>query len=173
MASDPPTSDDREVTYIEFDDLEIEVSVWKGMAGWNANAVIDGRDYRAMGGATRDDALTRLKSSISFSTEATFALGVKNRRYWSPESVLERALARRRILAGRLPGRPKSRSGRRFYRTDQGQISAHFLVLLRYNCEPNDGAPMRAGWRAPPTPSDFTAGVRDRHEGACPACLKT
>ena len=84
VSSDPPTSDDREVTYIEFDDVEIEVSVWEGMSGWNANAVIDGRDYRAMGTASREDALTRLKSSIQFSTEATFALGIKNRRYWSP-----------------------------------------------------------------------------------------
>ena len=84
MSSDPPASDDREVTYIEFDDIEIEVSVWKGLAGWNANAVIDGRDYRAMGGASREDALTRLRQSLQFSTEATFALGVKNRRYWSP-----------------------------------------------------------------------------------------
>ncbi|MCY3957024.1 MAG: hypothetical protein OXG65_01895 [Chloroflexi bacterium] len=84
MSSEPTTSDDREVTYIEFDDVEIEVSVWEGMAGWNANAVIDGRDYRAMGAASREDALTRLTSSIRFSTEATFALGIKNRRYWSP-----------------------------------------------------------------------------------------
>ena len=84
VSSDPPTSDDREVTYIEFDDIEVEVSVWEGMSGWNANAVIDGRDYRAMGAATREDALTRLTSSIRFSTEATFALGIKNRRYWSP-----------------------------------------------------------------------------------------
>ena len=84
MSSDPTASDDREVTYIEFDDIEIEVSVWKGLAGWNANAVIDGRDYRAMGGASREDALTRLRQSLQFSTEATFALGVKNRRYWSP-----------------------------------------------------------------------------------------
>jgi len=84
VSSDPPASDDREITYIEFDDIEIEVSVWKGLAGWNANAVIDGRDYRAMGGASREDALTRLRQSLQFSTEATFALGVKNRRYWSP-----------------------------------------------------------------------------------------
>ena len=33
---------------------------------------------------SREDALTRLTSSIQFSTEATFALGIKNRRYWSP-----------------------------------------------------------------------------------------
>ena len=84
MSTDPTATDDREVTYIEFDDIEIEVSVWKGLAGWNANAVIDGRDYRAMGAATREDALTRLQHSIQFSTEATFALGIKNRRYWSP-----------------------------------------------------------------------------------------
>ena len=59
VSSDPPTSDDREVTYIEFDDIEVEVSVWEGMSGWNANTVIDGRDYRAMGAASREDALTR------------------------------------------------------------------------------------------------------------------
>ncbi len=84
VSSDPTATDDREVTYIEFDDVEVEVSVWEGMSGWNANAVIDERDYRAMGAATREDALTRLQHSIQFSTEATFALGIKNRRYWSP-----------------------------------------------------------------------------------------
>jgi len=44
VSSEATTSDDREVTYIEFDDVEIEVSVWEGMSGWNGNAVIDGRD---------------------------------------------------------------------------------------------------------------------------------
>jgi len=46
--------------------------------------VIDGRDYRVMGAADRKDALERLKKSIMANTEATYALGIKNRRYWSP-----------------------------------------------------------------------------------------
>ncbi len=84
MAQESSLQTEREITSIEFEDLEVEVEVWQSRAGWNASSVIDERDYRVMGAASRGDALTRLKTSILASTEATFALGIKNRRYWSP-----------------------------------------------------------------------------------------
>ena len=78
------SSPDRDSTTLELGDVEVEVSVWESTSGWNANSVIDGRDYRVMGAADRKDALERLKKSIMANTEATYALGIKNRRYWSP-----------------------------------------------------------------------------------------
>jgi len=78
------SSPDRDSTTLELEDVEVEVSVWESTSGWNANSVIDGRDYRVMGAADRKDALERLKKSIMANTEATYALGIKNRRYWSP-----------------------------------------------------------------------------------------
>lgn len=84
MPSSSPSSPQRESTTLELGDVEVEVSVWQSGSGWNGNSVIDGRDYRVMGAADREDALERLEKSIMSNTEATYALGIKNRRYWSP-----------------------------------------------------------------------------------------
>ena len=84
MPSSSPSSPQRESTILELGGIEVEVSVWQSEFGWNANSVIDGRDYRVMGAADRKDALERLEKSIMSNTEATYALGIKNRRYWSP-----------------------------------------------------------------------------------------
>ena len=75
---------ERETVVLEIHDLEIEAELWQGMAGWNASTLIEGRDFRVMGAASREGALTRLKSNLLSNVEATSALGVKNRRYWSP-----------------------------------------------------------------------------------------
>ena len=75
---------ERQNVTLEIEDVEIEVQVWQGMSGWNASTLIGGRDFRVMGAADRHDALARLRSSILNNVEATYALGVKSRRYWSP-----------------------------------------------------------------------------------------
>ena len=68
---------ERETVVLEIHDLEIEAELWQGMAGWNASTLIEGRDFRVMGAANREDALTRLKSNLLSNVEATSALGVK------------------------------------------------------------------------------------------------
>ena len=84
MSSNQPSKTEREATALELGDIEVAVDVWEGRVGWNAKSIIDGRDYRVMGASSREDVLIRLKNTIMASTEATFALGIKNRRYWSP-----------------------------------------------------------------------------------------
>ena len=84
MSSNQPAKTEREATALELGDIEVAVDVWEGRVGWNASSIIDGRDYRVMGASSREDVLIRLKNTIMASTEATFALGIKNRRYWSP-----------------------------------------------------------------------------------------
>ena len=64
------SSPDRDSTILELGDVEVEVSVWESTSGWNANSVIDGRDYRVMGAADREDALERLEKSIMAKTES-------------------------------------------------------------------------------------------------------
>lgn len=74
----------REKVTIAIHAIEIEAEVWRGMSGWSASALIESRDLRVFGAASREDAMTRLRQNISSDVEATAALGVKNRRYWSP-----------------------------------------------------------------------------------------
>ena len=84
MSSNQRAKTEREATTLELGDIEVAVDVWEGRVGWNASSIIDGRDYGVMGASSREDVLIRLKNTIMASTEATFALGIKNRRYWSP-----------------------------------------------------------------------------------------
>ena len=74
----------RETVILDLERVELEAEVWQGASGWNASAFIERRDLRVMGAADRDDALTRLCASILGNVEATRVLGVKSRRYWSP-----------------------------------------------------------------------------------------
>ncbi len=75
---------EREQVELEVGTATIDARVWSGMSGWNASVEIEGREIRVMGAANRDDALTRLRLSILNNPDATFKLGVKNRRYWTP-----------------------------------------------------------------------------------------
>jgi hypothetical protein len=74
----------RETVTLDIEGVKLKAEVWHGRSGWNASAFVDRRDLRVMGAADRDDALTRLRASILDNVEATHALGVRNRRYWSP-----------------------------------------------------------------------------------------
>ncbi len=75
---------DREHVELEIGTATIDARVWSSKSGWSASVDIEGREIRVMGAADRDDALTRLRMSILSSPDATFKLGVKNRRYWTP-----------------------------------------------------------------------------------------
>jgi hypothetical protein len=74
----------RDTVTLKIEAAEVEAQVWSGTAGWNATALIEGREFRIMSATDREDALARLRSAILDNVEATRALGVKTRRYWSP-----------------------------------------------------------------------------------------
>jgi len=74
----------REKVSIAVHDIDVDAEVWRGLSGWNASASIESRDLRVIGAASRADAMTRLRQTIMTDVDATAALGVKNKRYWSP-----------------------------------------------------------------------------------------
>ena len=84
MCDEPQSRDDpRAATTLDLGGVEVKVSVWRGGASWRAVAQVGRREVMVLNGASRDDALARLRESLLANAEVTRALGLAPAKRWS------------------------------------------------------------------------------------------
>lgn len=84
MCDEPQTRDDpRAATVLDLGCVEVEVSVWRGGSTWRAAAQVGRREVMVLNGASRDDAIARLRESMLANAEVARALGLTPVRRWS------------------------------------------------------------------------------------------
>ncbi len=85
LMSDAPQSrdDPRAAASLDFGEVTVEVSVWRGTSTWRAAVQVGRREVLVMDAASRDDALTRLRESLLANAEVARALGLAPKRRWS------------------------------------------------------------------------------------------
>lgn len=84
MCDAPQSRDDpRAAATLDLGGVEVEVSVWRGGSTWRAAAQVGRREVMILDGASRDDALARLRESLLANAEVARALGLAPVRRWS------------------------------------------------------------------------------------------
>ncbi|MCY3911714.1 MAG: hypothetical protein OXG43_00505 [Chloroflexi bacterium] len=84
MCDAPQSRDDpRAASSLDLGGAEVEVFVWRGGATWRAAAEVGRREVMVLNGASRDDALARLRESMLANAEVARSLGLAPVRRWS------------------------------------------------------------------------------------------